>query len=68
MIKILLMMILMFQINDDYKQTFSMFQINDDYERTFLMFQIDSHLYSFTREESRKEAVSRELLRGDQKI
>ena len=43
MIKILLMMILMFQINDDYKQTFSMFQINDDYEQTFLMFQIDSH-------------------------
>ena len=31
------------------------------------MFQIDSHWYSFTREESRKEAVSRELLRGDQK-
>ena len=68
MIKILLMMILMFQINDDYKRTFLMFQINDDYMRTFLMFQIDSHWYSFTREESRKEAVSRELLRGDQKI
>ena len=32
------------------------------------MFQIDSHWFSFTREESRKEAVSRELLRGDQKI
>ena len=62
------MMILMFQINDDYKQTFSTFQINNDYMRTFSMFHIDSHWFSFTREESRKEAVSRELLRGDQKI
>ena len=68
MIKILLMMILMFQINDDYKQTFSTFQINNDYMRTFSMFHIDSHWFSFAREESRKEAVSRELLRGDQKI
>ena len=41
------MMILMFQINDDYIRTFLMFQINDDYMRTFLMFQIDSHWYSF---------------------